>query len=421
MAANPLFEPAGAGEVANRYNVGKLRDTRVLLVKGAPSKCAVYSKLLAGLTCRLKSATINHEDIPPIPRRFPFYRRGCAANSQQSSDLTWTPTGPTNGDVFSHSASLLQAGEVLISGGSDGSGIVASAQLYDPASGRWSFTGNMSGPRQNHTSTTLPDGRVLVTGGQNGVTLLDSAEVYDPATGQWSGTGNMSTVRVLHEAVLLNTGEVLVAGGVAPPGTTYPTITELYDPATGTWTPTDRLHIGRAPLTLTLLSDGRVLAAGGQNKNNRLQESEIYDPASGIWTVTGSLAVGRSDHTATLLPSGQVLVAGGFDGTRATASAELYDPSTALWTPTASLPRPRYTHRATLLDGNVVLTGDVTTGAPNTWVLYDTATATWTRGKMKGPHSDHTATLLNDDTILVAGGISTTRRASCEIGALTAP
>lgn len=162
------------------------------------------------------------------------------------------------------------------------------------------------------------------------------------------------------------------------------------------------------------------MAAAGQNKSNFLTEAEIYDPVTGDWTATGSLAVGRSNHTATLLPNGQVLVAGGFDGRGATASAELYDPATGMWTATAPLPAPRYSDRATLLNGNVVLTGDVSTGGPNTWAMYDTASGTWTRGRMKGSHSGHTATLLKNDTILVAGG-SSKHRVSAEIGAVTAP
>ena len=188
--------------------------------------------------------------------------------------------------------------------------------------------------------------------------------------------------------------------------------------STGTWTPTGSLQMGRDFFTLTLLSDGRVLAAAGQNKGKFLQESEIYDSATGVWTVTGSLWLGRREHTATLLPDGRVLVAGGLDGRRATTSAELYDPSTGLWTATAPLPAPREGHCATLLDGTVVLTGDVSTNAPNTWALYDIATSTWTAGRVNGYHSSSTATLLNDDTILVAGS-SSKRRASSEIGMQT--
>ncbi len=48
------------------------------------------------------------------------------------------------------------------------------------------------------------------------------------------------------------------------------------------------------------------------------------------------------------------------------------------------------------------------------------ASGIWTRGRTKGAHSGHAAILLNDDTILVAGG-SLKRRNSSEVGALTAP
>ena len=49
-------------------------------------------------------------------------------------------------------------------------------------------------PRYNHTATLLPNGQVLVAGGYNGV-FLASAELYDPATGLWTATGSMATAR----------------------------------------------------------------------------------------------------------------------------------------------------------------------------------------------------------------------------------
>src|SRR4030095_10681145 len=65
--------------------------------------------------------------------------------------------------------------------------------------GIWKVTGSMATARDQHTATLLRNGKVLVTGGV-GSTYLASAELYDPATGVWSGTGIMPTERVFHTA-----------------------------------------------------------------------------------------------------------------------------------------------------------------------------------------------------------------------------
>src|SRR5207244_2311622 len=80
----------------------------------------------------------------------------------------------------------------------------------------WSTTGNMITARRDHTATLLQNGQVLVTGGTaaNGAPL-SSAELYSPATGVWSATGTMSDARAFHTATVLANGAiVLISGGV---------------------------------------------------------------------------------------------------------------------------------------------------------------------------------------------------------------
>src|ERR1039458_2687485 len=110
----------------------------------------------------------------------------------------------------------------------------------------------------------------------------------------------------------------------------------------------------------------------------------------GVFTPTGSLNTARSGHTATLLANGKVLVAGGEtfdpdDGFLIVASAELYDPATGIWTPTGSMGTARARHTATLLaNGKVLVAGGYKYDVNGNIVplagaeLYDPATGTWT-------------------------------------------
>src|SRR5436190_21775297 len=71
-------------------------------------------------------------------------------------------------------------------------------------SGVFNSTGNLATPRNGHTATMLGSGKVLVVGGlTNGARALASAELYDPATGTWSATGSLTTARFAHTATLL--------------------------------------------------------------------------------------------------------------------------------------------------------------------------------------------------------------------------
>ena len=59
-------------------------------------------------------------------------------------------------------------------------GFLISAEIYDSGTGTWSPTGSMNTARLDHTATRLSDGRVLVTGGRDDSGELASAEIYDP-------------------------------------------------------------------------------------------------------------------------------------------------------------------------------------------------------------------------------------------------
>jgi WD40 repeat protein len=322
---------------------------------------------------------------------------------------TFTGTGSVATGRVGHTTTLLPSGKVLVVGGGAGGGIgaLADAELYDPTTGLWSATGPLSAARIAHTATLLPSGLVLVSGGfKTGAvtTELASAELYDPATGQWSATGSLVVARNSHTSTLLPNGKVLISGGTGGAAST-----ELYDPATGKWTVSGSLTVARfGGHTATLLPNGKVLVSGGQGAAP-IASAELFDPASGTWTATGSLATARLQHTATLLPNGKVLVSGG-SGAGSLASAELYDPATGQWSVTGSLGTARDHHTATLLpSGKVLASGGYiggVIGAPlDSAELYDPTTGNWlVTGSLVTARYTHTATLLLNGKVLLSFG-----------------
>jgi hypothetical protein len=297
-----------------------------------------------------------------------------------------TATGRLTNARVRHAAVLLLSGRVLLSGGGnfDDPSIPAdaSAEIYDPATQAFAVTGPMLTGRFTHTASLLADGRVLVAGG---FATLDhtrfasaSAELYDPATGNFTATGGMNVARVWHAAVSLDDGRVLVLGG--SDGSKTLASAELYDPATGVFTVTGSMGTPRYGHTGTKLRDGRVLVAGGYNGTTALASAEIYDPASAAFEPAASMGAARAFHTASPRGDGTVLILGGAHqqyqnpaGSTCVAAvdecwpanvwepaetAEIFDPVSTSFFPDAGIHLALDSHTATTLqNGSVLVTG----------------------------------------------------------------
>jgi hypothetical protein len=313
-----------------------------------------------------------------------------------------------------HTATLLTNGKLLIVGGygelGNGlSGGLASAELYDPGTNTWSSAGNMAVGRYSHTATRLLDGQVLVTGGADNITgPLASVELYNPATNTWTTVGSLAGARYYHTATLLANGLVVVAAGL---GVTQLSSGELYNPASQTWSATGPMGNARRAHTATLLANGRVLVVGGSQRGlpDAVSAAELYDPSTNTWGGAGGI-IGRYFHTATLLANGQVLAMGGTTQNGAnSASGDIYS---GTWNQATPFSYGRSQHTATLLlDGRVLVTGGFTRflGTRITEIYDATIPPTWRVAEsMANARVNHTATLLANGRVLVVGGSDNT-------------
>jgi hypothetical protein len=356
-----------------------------------------------------------------------------------------------------HTATLLADGTVLVAGGSDGYGddinvwdALDSAVTYDPATGAWTDAGTMATRRRYHAATLLADGRVLVSGGLGRVLFgghyerlaaseadnparsdwhfelacLTSAELYDPASRTWQPAASMKMPRG-RAAVLLHDGRVLACGGremtavTDTPGGGWQWISsasaEIYDPSSGTWSDVENMHTEKDFPGMIVLTDGRVLVVNANGTS-----AEVYEPATGIWRDAGAMHSERSGYTLTLLTDGRVLLAEGIRAPRvppptdseAPPAAELYDPTSGIWSVAPTMTASRG-HTATLLaDGHVLVAGGLDFSRsgkvprPDSSELFDPSTVTWSPvAPMNEKRNGHTATRLLDGRVLVAGGI----------------
>lgn len=317
----------------------------------------------------------------------------------QRSAGTWTGIGPLPIPVSGYTLTVLQDGEILITGGQSGTGVANSAFLYNATTHSFRSTSHpMKLARMSHAATLLPDGTVLITGGwtpnsssaaivcsnpplppYSFIVVTSCAELYDPDTQAFTLVGSMNDARVLHTATFVDQTLTWPQPVVNPP-----------------------------PME-------RVVVAGGLNGNGQALDSlEYYDLSTQKFVRNPQkLQKARYRHTATWLPSVEkILIAGGTQSTTGGPldTAEIYDSAFDGIRGLPQMTSPRLGHTATLLkDGTVLLAGGGdSTGltAGNTAETFDPASQTFAGapGKMAFPMLNHAAALMSDGAVLLAGG-----------------
>ena len=309
---------------------------------------------------------------------------------------TWSKSGLLGTARTNATAAVLKDGRVLVAGGHFRNGptgateaptvilaafnpgladidmpvftaALATAEIFDPATGTWSSTGPMIYARNGAQAVTLNDGKVLIFGSEaswnSGVAVdertFESAEIYDPATGTFTLAGSLPPIE--REALQASGptganpiplhrpdpgfGELVVVPDSRPfligLGQGWKHVGEItrsfwleddWVEMAGTYVaigePTP--HMLYVPgvrdlsgSTASLLPDGRILIAGGYSslepfddegrtsyRHEHSDEALIFDPG-GEWSIAPAMPVPRAGGTAVTLADGSVLVLGG--------------------------------------------------------------------------------------------------------------
>jgi hypothetical protein len=276
---------------------------------------------------------------------------------------------------------------------------------------------NRSGPASGGTPVTL-------TG--RGFTGASAVAFGDQAATDFTVVSDTQLVAI---SPALPEGALVPVTVTTPAGVSPPNPVSRFNAIEGLWSRTGPMVETRFSHSTTLLDDGRVLVVGGRpsGAGPALASAEVYDPLTNAWSATGSLNIGRLAHRATLLQDGRVLVSGGFSVGPPTnampveATAELWDPATGTFSFTADMPNSHALHTATLLDDGRVLVagGRFCTSPPpaqcdftfrsNKSDIYDPATETWSpTGDLSFDRHTTNAVKLNDGRVFIAGGFSST-------------
>lgn len=323
-----------------------------------------------------------------------------------------------------------------------------------PSLGTFSSAPALNDPRTQPTATTLTDGRVLVTGGSDGSAIYKTSEIFDPLANAWTTIAapagmmthnGIDTARQLHSATLLADGRVLIAGGLGverlngqAPAVEAITSAFLFDPVQNTFLPAGTMPTGRMWHGATLLGNNQVLVAGGMDAQlATVRTAAVFNPADGTWT---NVTPGSSDHTfgSLVTTQGTTLLVGGLQTTNnggqlgftgvASPTVELFDPASNTFVagPTNLGDRLFMGSNAMSTGGAFFAGGQGASGTAlanvDTTERYDPTTSTFVPGPTlsRAVNSCEVAEIGNTGDQLVVGGIEgtgtgATPSAICEV------
>ena len=258
---------------------------------------------------------------------------------------TWTNAGALHQPRSALTATKLTNGWVLFAGGGVDHVGSNACDLYSPSTGEWMTVPSLKEARYYHTASLLRDGRVLVVGGTlnhaDKTGILASTEIFDPATRTWTSGPPLQDARCDHRAAVMLDGKVLIVGGHSGKweGNKPLKSVEIYDPVKNQWSFGPSLeHARDGGAIITPTATRPLLVIGGFDSTfSHRADIEVYDEQNPRWVIWGRatdakdprksfyddkserfilpimMREPRGSHATTQLDDGSILVSGGWN------------------------------------------------------------------------------------------------------------
>lgn len=239
----------------------------------------------------------------------------------------WRVRAPLPSGASHMTAAVLNGKIYAIGGfvGRDHVGAVDHVLEYDPLSDAWRPIAPLN-TRRGSVGAAALDGRIHAIGGRvttdsgdwHSRGLVATHEVYDPATGRWSEATPLPKARD-HMVVVAVGGRIHAAGGRVGGNDDMVDWHDVYDPATRSWTAAAPLPTARGGVAGVRFGN-LILVTGGEDEKRAYAENEAYDIRTGRWSKLAQLPQARHGHGvaavgATVYAAGGALQKGAGDTT----------------------------------------------------------------------------------------------------------
>jgi N-acetylneuraminic acid mutarotase len=249
--------------------------------------------------------------------------------------------------------------------------VIKTALVYDDSSGQWTNIPLLNNKGRGAHTSCIVDGKLYVIGGTDGSKVLSTMDMFDPNTCEWVPKNSMPTDRELLASASID-GKIYVIGGLRKVGGAFDygglNTMEMYDVLTETWSQLPDMPTKRWGHS-AIVYNSKIYVFGGVTffPTTVFKTVEVYNPQDRTWiTKSGIMPTARYNLTACLLDSNIYTIGGWLhsDFGPIYDKVEVYNPETDEWKTERPLPVTRAVNASLVLDGKIYVYGGSSTNHP---------------------------------------------------------